>query len=167
MADISLKGQAIHTSGELPIIGTVAPDFTLTRSDLSSLSLADLAGQQVVLNIFPSIDTPVCAASAKEFNSTASSLKNCKVLCVSMDLPFAHNRFCQAQGLQDIIPLSDFRSREFGQSYGVTIIDGALAGLLARAVIVLDASHKVAYAELVSEISDPPNYSAVLAALQA
>ena len=165
MAKITLKGNEIETAGTLPATGQAAPDFTLVKTDLSETSLADYRGKTVVLNIFPSIDTGVCAASTRRFNSEASSLANGVVLCISADLPFAHGRFCEAEGLKDVIPLSAFRSPGFGEAYGLTITTGPLAGLLSRAVVVIDGDGKVVYTEQVPEITQEPNYQAALAAV--
>ncbi|PIE33537.1 lipid hydroperoxide peroxidase [candidate division KSB3 bacterium] len=165
MAEITLKGNPIHTSGDLPAIGSHAPDFTLTRADLGDVSLNDYAGKSIVLNIFPSIDTSVCAASVRKFNEEVQKLENTVVLCASLDLPFAHERFCGAEDLNDVIPVTELREREFGEAYGVRIIDGPLKGLLARAVVVIDADGKVVYTELVPEIAQEPDYAAALKAL--
>jgi len=163
MANITLKGNPIETVGSLPAIGTAAPAFTLVKTDLSDLKLADLAGKKIVLNIFPSIDTPVCAASARKFNADAGSAAT--VLCISADLPFAHKRFCEIEGLQNVVPLSCFRSPEFGKDYGVTVKTGPLTGLLSRAIVVIDTSGKVSYTEQVPEIAQEPDYAKALAAL--
>lgn len=165
MAKVNFHGNPVTTKGELPQIGDNAPGFDLTAGDLSNASLADYAGQKVVLNIFPSIDTPTCAASVRKFNQEAAALDDTKVLCISADLPFAAGRFCAAEGLENVITLSTFRSPEFGANYGVSITDGALRGLLARAVVVLSSSHTVLYTELVSEIADEPDYAQALKAL--
>lgn len=165
MASITLKGNAVSTVGDLPAVGAQAPAFSALKTDLSECSLSDLAGKKVVLNIFPSIDTGVCAASTHRFNKEAGSLDNTVVICVSVDLPFALGRFCGAEGLEDVVPVSTFRNPEFGSGYGVTIADGALAGLLSRAVVVIDESGKVTYTEQVPEITQEPNYEAALAAL--
>jgi len=165
MAQITLKGNPIHTAGDLPKAGNPAPTFTLTRKDLSEVSLADFKGQRVVLNIFPSIDTPTCATSVRTFNAQASKAANTVVLCVSQDLPFAAGRFCAAEGLDNVVPASAFRAPEFGKAYGVTLVDGPLRGLLARAVVVLDETGKVVYTELVPEIAQEPNYEAALKVL--
>lgn len=165
MASITLKGNPIHTVGELPATGSTAPAFSALKTDLSECSLNDLSGKKVVLNIFPSIDTGICAASTHRFNKEASALDNTVVLCVSVDLPFALGRFCGAEGLDTVIPVSTFRNPEFGNSYGVTIADGALAGLLSRAVVVIDESGNVVYTEQVPEIAQEPNYEAALKAL--
>ncbi len=165
MAQITLRGNAIHTSGDLPKIGSTAPPYTLVRTDLSEVSGQDLAGQRVVLNIFPSIDTPTCAASVRKFNARANEKPNTTVLCISADLPFAQKRFCGAEGLENVVPASNFRSADFGQAYGVTLLDGPLKGLLARAVVVIDAGGKVVHTELVPEIAQEPDYDAALAVL--
>jgi thioredoxin-dependent peroxiredoxin len=165
MTVITLKGNAINTSGQLPAVGTLLPSFTLVRTDLSEASLSDFAGKKLVLNIFPSLDTPVCASSVRRFNQEAASVGDAEVLCISADLPFAHSRFCVAEGLDRVVPLSVFRSPEFGQTYGLVIVDGPLKGLLSRAVIVADASGKVLYAEQVPEIVQEPDYAKALAAL--
>jgi thiol peroxidase len=165
MASITLGGNPIHTQGELPKAGTKAPDFNLIKTDLSSKSLSDYAGSKLVLNIFPSIDTGVCAVSVRTFNQKASSLENTKVLCISRDLPFAQKRFCGAEGIENVENLSDFKTGSFGDAYGLTIVDGPLAGLLSRVVIVLDENGIVTYAEQVPEIAQEPNYELALAAL--
>jgi len=165
MAQVTLKGNPFHTSGELPKVGTAAPAYTLVRTDLSEVSGQDLAGQRVVLNIFPSVDTPTCAASVRKFNARANEKPNTTVLCISADLPFAQKRFCGAEGLDNVVPVSAFRAPEFGQNYGVTLVDGPLKGLLARAVVVLDAAGKVIHTELVPEIAEEPDYNAALAVL--
>ncbi|MGW8194624.1 MAG: thiol peroxidase [Desulforhopalus sp.] len=165
MAKITLKGNEIETSGSLPEVGSTAPGFTLVKTDLSETSLEDYRGKSIVLNIFPSIDTGVCAASARKFNSEAGNFKDSVVLCVSADLPFAHGRFCEAEGLKNVIPASAFRSAEFGKSYGQTITTGPLAGLLARAVVVIDPNGKVKYTEQVPEIGQEPDYDSALSAL--
>ncbi len=165
MAQVHFKGNPVTTKGDLPEIGSNAPSFKLTAGDLSDVSLADYAGQKVVLNIFPSIDTPTCATSVRKFNQEAAALDGTKVLCISADLPFAAGRFCAAEGLENVITLSTFRSPEFGTNYGISIEDSALRGLLARAVVVLSSSHTVLYTELVNEIADEPNYAQALKAL--
>jgi len=166
MATITLKGNAIETVGTLPGKATPAPAFTLVKSDLSEANLAEYKGKRVVLNIFPSIDTPVCAASVRRFNQAAGSLDNTVVLCISADLPFAHSRFCEIDGLKNVESLSVFRTPEFGKDYGVTITSGPLAGLLARAIVVLDTDGKVLHTELVPEIAQETDYDAALAVLQ-
>lgn len=165
MATITLKGNEIHTVGDLPAVGSAAPDFTLVKSDLSDASLGDFAGKKVVLNIFPSLDTAVCAASVRRFNAEASKLDNTVVLCVSRDLPFAHSRFCSAEGLENVVSLSEMRGPGFGDAYGVRITDGPLAGLMSRAVVIVGADGKVAYTEQVPEIAQEPDYEAALRAL--
>lgn len=166
MAKISLQGNPIDTVGNLPAINTQAPAFTLTKTDLSDGKLQDYAGKTVVLNIFPSIDTSVCAASVRRFNKEAGELKDTVVLCVSADLPFAHQRFCEVEGLKDVIPLSCFRSPDFGKDYGVTIVSPPLSGLLSRAIVVIDPAGKVVYTQQVPEITQEPDYEAALAFLR-
>ena len=162
MAKITLKGNEIETSGELPAVGSAAPDFNLLKLDLSRAGLKDFSGKKV-LNIFPSIDTPVCAASTRKFNELAAG-KDVTVLCISEDLPFAFKRFCGAEGIEGVESLSAFRTN-FGKEYGVEMTTGPLAGLTSRAVLVLDEENKVTYAEQVPEIAQEPNYEAALAAL--
>lgn len=164
MATVTLKGNPFNTNGALPAKGSKAPEFTLVKTDLSELSLADLAGKRVVLNVFPSVDTPTCAQSVRTFNTQASALENTLVVCASQDLPFALARFCGAEGLDKVIPASAFRS-SFASDYGVKLIDGPLTGLTARAVIVIDTDGKVLHTELVSEVAHEPNYDAALQAL--
>lgn len=164
MATTALKGTPVNTSGDLPAVGTAAPAFTLSNTDLSDLTLASLQGSRVVLNIFPSVDTPTCAQSVRTFNEQASTLTNTKVVCVSQDLPFAMARFCGAEGLENVVSASAFRS-SFAEDYGVKLLDSKLAGLTARAVIVLDENAKVLHCELVSEIASEPNYEAALSVL--
>jgi thiol peroxidase len=165
MAEITLKGNPIHTYGDLPAVGSQAPDFVLTKTDLADVSLKDFAGQRIVLNIFPSIDTSVCAASVRKFNEEAAKLNNTVVLCASLDLPFAHERFCGAEGLEKVVPVTELRKRAFGEDYGVRIIDGPLAGIFSRAVVVIDENGKVLYTEQVPEIAQEPDYNAALKAL--
>jgi thiol peroxidase len=165
MATITLQGNPVHTVGKLPAAGSKAPPFTLTATDLSDASLEAYRGKTVVLNIFPSIDTDVCAASVRRFNAEASGMDNTVVLCISADLPFAHKRFCEAEGLDRVIPLSVFRSPQFGRDYGVTITDGPLAGLLSRAVIVINPDGAVCYSEQVPEITSEPDYAQALQAI--
>lgn len=165
MATITLKGNEIHTSGTLPTVGNNAPDFKLTTNSLGAVSLADYKGSRVVLNIFPSIDTGICAASVRNFNKLASSMDNTKVLCISRDLPFAQARFCGAEGIEDVITLSDFNTGAFGKDYGLEITDGPMAGLHSRAIIVLDENGKIKYNEQVPEIVQEPDYTAALASL--
>lgn len=164
MATTALKGNPVNTSGDLPEVGAKAPAFTLSNTDLSDLTLESLQGTRVVLNIFPSIDTPTCAQSVRTFNEQASKLSNTKVVCVSQDLPFAMARFCGAEGLDNVVSASAFRS-SFAADYGVKLLDSKLAGLTARAVIVLDEAGSVLHCELVSEIASEPNYDAALSAL--
>lgn len=164
MAQVTFKGSPIKTAGELPEKGSAAPDFTLVKQDLSETSLADYKGKRLVLNIFPSIDTGVCAISVRTFNEKAAALENTVVLCVSMDLPFAQARFCAAEGIKNVVTASAFRSA-FGEHYGVTLIDGPLAGLFARAVVVMNEAGKVIYTELVPEIAQEPDYDQALAVL--
>ncbi|MCK9450949.1 MAG: thiol peroxidase [Bacteroidales bacterium] len=164
MATITLKGNKIHTSGELPKVSSQAPDFKLVKTDLSELDKVSLKGKKVVLNIFPSLDTDVCAASVRRFNKEASELDNTVVVCVSKDLPFAHARFCTTEGLDNVISASDFRTGKFGEDYGLTISDGPLAGLHSRAVVVFDEKGEVIYTEQVPEIVEEPNYEAALKA---
>ncbi len=165
MAKITLKGNEINTSGDLPAVGSQAPDFCLTKTDLSDVSLSDLKGKRVILNIFPSIDTDICAASVRRFNADANAMNNTTVLCVSQDLPFAHARFCGAEGLESVDSVSELRNSDFGANYGARIVDGPLAGLLSRAVVVLDEDGKVVYNEQVPEIVQEPNYDAALNSL--
>ncbi|SFU74477.1 thiol peroxidase, atypical 2-Cys peroxiredoxin [Pustulibacterium marinum] len=164
MATITFKGSDVNTKGSLPTVGEKAPEFTLTSTDLSSKTLADFAGSKLVLNIFPSVDTGVCAASVRKFNEEASTLENTKVLCISKDLPFAFNRFCGAEGLEDVISLSDFKGGF--SAYETEFTDGPLAGLLSRAVVVLDEEGKVLYTEQVAETTEEPNYEEAIAALK-
>ncbi len=163
MATTALGGNPVRTVGDLPSIGS-SPSFTLTKSDLSDLTPADLAGKKVLLNIFPSIDTPTCAASVRAFNQRAAALDNTVVINVSADLPFAQGRFCAAEGIADVSNASTFRS-DFGQAWGLTLADGKLAGLLARAVVVLDETGSVTYSQLVPEIAQEPDYESAIAAL--
>lgn len=151
MATITLQGNPIETSGELPAVGSAAPAFTLTKTNLSDVTLADFAGKTVILNIYPSVDTGTCATSTRKFNALASNLPDVAVLCVSADLPFAHSRFCGAEGLENVVSLSTFRHPDFGTTYGVIITTGALAGLLSRAVVIIKDG-KVTYTEQVLEI---------------
>ncbi|RAR48620.1 thiol peroxidase [Flavobacterium lacus] len=165
MATITLGGNPIHTNGELPKVGSKAPDFQLVKTDLSVTSLSDFAGSKLVLNIFPSVDTGVCATSVRTFNQKASTLENTKVLCISRDLPFAQKRFCGAEGIENVENLSDFKEGDFGKNYGLTMTDGPLAGLHSRVVIVVDENGVVTHAQQVPEIADEPNYETALAAL--
>lgn len=165
MATITLGGNPIHTNGELPKIGSKLADFSLIKSDLSVVTLADFAGSKLVLNIFPSVDTGTCATSVRQFNAKASTLENTKVLCISRDLPFAQKRFCGAEGLDNVVTLSDFKDGSFGKTNGLEIINGPLAGLNSRVVIVVDENGIVKYTEQVSEVANEPNYENALAAL--
>jgi thiol peroxidase len=165
MASITLGGNPIHTSGELPKVGTKLADFNLVKNDLSIASLSDFAGTNLVLNIFPSIDTGTCATSVRKFNETASSLENTKVLCISRDLPFAQKRFCGAEGIENVINLSDFKDGSFGKTNGLEITDSVLAGLHSRVIIVADGNGSILYTEQVHEIANEPNYEAALAVL--
>jgi thiol peroxidase len=165
MATITLQGNACNTNGELPAVGSTAPDFTLVDAKLNDVHLADYAGKKKLLNIVPSLDTPTCALSTKKFNESAADHKDSVVLVVSADLPFASGRFCGMEGLDNVVPLSLMRGKAFAKDYGVLITDGPLAGITARAVVVLDADNKVLYTQLVPEIADEPDYDAALAAL--
>ncbi len=166
MGKVTLHGDSISISGKLPENGTKAPEFNLTKSDLSKTNLAAYEGSKVILNIFPSIDTGVCAASVRHFNQDATKLNNTKVLCVSRDLPFAQKRFCGAEGIHNVEMLSDFSTGAFGRDYGLEMTDGPLAHLHARAVIALDENQRVIYSELVPEIGQEPNYEAALNAIR-
>ena len=165
MAKISSRGEIVETSGELPAVGAAAPDFVLRRADLSPTTLSDYAGSRLVLNIFPSIDTPTCAKSVRQFNERAAAMPNTKVLCVSADLPFALSRFCGAEGIENVETASVYRAPEFGRDYGVYMAEGRLGGLLARAIVVCDEQGRVTYRELVPEIAQEPDYDAVVASL--
>lgn len=164
MSQVTLKGNPVEVGGRFLQAGQAAPEFRLVAGDLSEKSLTDFAGKRKVLNIFPSVDTGVCAASVRKFNEKAASLANTAVLCVSQDLPFAQSRFCGAEGIENVVMLSAFRS-PFAQDYGVALAGGPLAGLTARAVVVLDENNQVVYSQLVPEITEEPDYEAVLAAL--
>jgi thiol peroxidase len=164
MANITFQGNPLHTSGELPAVGSKAPDFKLVNSKLEDITLASYPGKKKVLNIVPSLDTPTCAASTRKFNEKAASLDNTVVLIVSADLPFAQCRFCEAEGLTDVTALSTFRS-SFANDYGVTLTDTILAGLTARAIVIIDEHDMVTYTQLVAELANEPDYEAALAAL--
>ncbi len=166
MASITLQGNEIHTIGDLPNVGRPGPDFLLTKTDLSDVKPSDFSGKRIVLNIFPSIDTPVCAMSVRKFNELASSLNNTLVLCVSKDLPFAHARFCGAEGLENVISASEMRNHDFGDRYGVRMIDGPMAGLLARSIVILDESGTVVYGRLAPEIKEEPDYDSAVSVLK-
>ncbi|MBU4319184.1 MAG: thiol peroxidase [Proteobacteria bacterium] len=162
MAQITLKGNPVNTSGTLPKAGDNAPDFLLTDTKLADKSLKDFAGKTLILNIFPSIDTPVCSMSVRKFNEEITKFDNTAVLCISRDLPFAHARFCGAEGLNNVVSLSELRNLDFGEKYGLRIKDGPLAGLLARAVVMVDSKGKVIYTQLVPEIGEEPDYEKAL-----
>jgi len=165
MTTTNLKGNPIKLFGTLPSVNTIAPEFKLVKTDLSELALADLKGKKVILNIFPSVDTGVCATSVRKFNQAVNEMPGVICLCVSRDLPFAHARFCGAEGLEKVVSVSDFRYQNFGKNYGVEMVDGPLAGLLARSVVVLDENLKVVYTQLVNDIVEEPDYDKALAAL--
>lgn len=166
MATVYFNGTPIEVYGELPAVGTQAPDFRLTSNALADVTLEDFKGKRVVLNIFPSLDTDVCAASVRRFNVEAAKLENVAVVCVSMDLPFAMSRFCTINDIENVVPASAFRSPEFGKDYGVIMVDGPLKGLLARAVVVIDENGKVVYRQLVEEITKEPDYEAAISVLK-
>ncbi len=166
MPTVTLAGNPINLAGQFPKTGASAPGFTLVGTDLANVSLRDFAGKRKVLNIVPSLDTPVCQTSTRKFNESAGSIPNTVVLVIAADLPFAMKRFCETEGLKNVISLSTMRGREFMANYGVEIIDGPLAGVTARAVVVLDENDKIIHAELVPEIKDEPNYDAALKALK-
>lgn len=165
MASILLGGNPANTVGELPALNTQAPDFTLTKSDMSTVSLSDYVGSKIVLNIFPSIDTGTCAQSVRQFNQEAAELEGTKVLCISKDLPFAQNRFCGAEGIENVEMLSDYKTGAFGNAYGVTFSDSAFETLLSRSVVVIDQNGSVVHTEQVAETGEEPNYKAALEAL--
>lgn len=166
MAKTHFKGIEVNTNGNMPQVGETAPNFTLVKNDLSNLSLSDLKGKRVILNIFPSVDTGVCATSVRRFNQEAAKIENSVVLCISKDLPFAQGRFCGAEGIENVVMLSDFRNDDFVNAYGVLLTDGPLSGLLARSVVVVDENGKIAYTQLVGDIVEEPNYDAALAVLR-
>lgn len=165
MATVTLGGDTVHTSGQLPSVGAKAPDFSLTAIDLSTKTLSDYKGHNLVLNVFPSVDTGTCAQSIREFNKKASSLENTKVLCISKDLPFAMARFCGAEGLEDVVSLSDYKDGSFGKTYGLDFTDGAFDTLLSRCVIVINSDGIITHTQQVAEIADEPDYKSALAAL--
>lgn len=165
MAKITLKGNPVNTSGDLPVKGSLAPDFSLVKSDLGTLALSELKGKRLLLNIFPSLDTSVCATSVRKFNKFAAERPNVTVLAISKDLPFAHGRFCSTEGIDNVVTLSGFRDMEFGEQYGVDITDGPMAGLYTRSIVIIDESGKVVYTQLVPEIAQEPDYDSALAAL--
>jgi thioredoxin-dependent peroxiredoxin len=165
MAHTLLGPNSVNTNSDLPAVGSAAPDFTLVTADLKNVVLGDYAGKNIILNIFPSIDTNVCATSVREFNKRAASLDNTVVLCVSKDLPFAIKRFCGAEGIDKVITVSDFRNKGFSKNYGVELVDGAFEGLDARAIVVIDKVGKIKYTELVPQIGQEPNYEAAINAI--
>jgi len=165
MAKITLKGTPLNTTGELPKVGSKAPDFRLVSGDMADKSLADFAGKKKLLNIFPSVETPVCAQSARQFNEKAAAHPNTVMLMISADLPFASKRFCEAEGIEGVVHLSMMRDKSFGKDYGVMIAEGGMEGLCARAVLVLDENDQVIHQQLVSEIAEEPDYDAALKAL--
>ncbi|NDW19496.1 thiol peroxidase [Dysgonomonas sp. 216] len=162
MSKITFKGNTVNTSGELPKAGSPAPVFSLVKNDLSEVKLSDLKGKNIVLNIFPSLDTSVCAASVRRFNKEAANMPNTIVLAVSADLPFASARFCTAEGIENVVPASVFRNPEFAKDYGVLMTDGPLKGLLARSIVVINPEGNISYTELVSEVTQEPNYQATI-----
>jgi thiol peroxidase len=166
MSQVTLRGNPVKVDGTFPTVGDKAPEFKLVGKDLADVALANYSGKRKVLNIFPSVDTPTCATSVRHFNESASQLDNTVVLCISADLPFAQARFCGAEGLDNVVTLSTLRGHEFIHNYGVALAEGPLAGLTARAVVVLDEQDKVIHTELVGEIANEPNYEAVLAVLK-
>ena len=166
MSQVTFKGNPLKTAGSLPKVGSPAPDFKVVRADLTPLTLSEFKGKKVVLNIFPSLDTPVCAASVRRFNVEATKLSNVVVLCISRDLPFAQKRFCAAEGLDNVITGSEFRDSAFSNAYGVRIADGPLEGLFSRAIVVVDEKGVVTYTEQVSEIAQEPDYEKALAAVK-
>ena len=165
MAEITLQGNKINTNGDMPMVGSAAPDFVLVDSDLNDISLSNYDGKNIILNIIPSLDTPVCQKSTKIFNEKASSLSDVVVLAVSADLPFAMKRFCSAESIESVKPMSMMRSRNFAKDYGVLLVDGPLSGITARAVVVIDKDKKIIHSELVQEIANEPNYEAALNSL--
>ena len=165
MAQTKIGETTVKTSGDLPSVGSSAPDFVLAGVDLKDVSLKDFAGKNVILNIFPSIDTRVCAMSVREFNKRAAGMNNAVVLCIAKDLPFAMKRFCGAEGIENVVMLSDFRNKGFSKTYGIEMMDGGMYGLHARAIVVIDSNGKVKYTELVPAIGQEPNYDAALKAL--
>jgi len=166
MSAITMQKNPMHTVGELPAVGENAPDFTLTKVDLTDVSLKDFHGKRIVLNIFPSLDTGVCAQGMRRFNEIANKLENTVILCVSHDLPFAQKRFCGAENLDQVVPVSAFRQPDFGQHYGLTLVDGAIKGLLARAVVVIDTQAKISYTQLAPEIAEEVDYERLVKFLQ-
>ncbi len=165
MAQITFKENPVHTIGELPAVGSSTPNFALVAKDLSTVTLKDYSGKKLILNIFPSVDTGICAASVRQFNARAGTVKNTTVLCISKDLPFAQSRFCGAEGIENVVMLSDMNRSNFAKDYGLEMTDGPLANLLARAVIIIDEEAVIKYTQLVAEITQEPNYEAALKAL--
>ncbi len=165
MATITLKGNEIHTMGSLPKTGSLAPGFTLTQQNLSDASLSDFKGKRVILNIFPSLDTGTCAASVRAFNKAVTDLDNTVVLCISKDLPFAHRRFCEVEGINNVVTLSDFKNDNFAHAYQNKVIDGPMTGLLSRSVVIVNEEGIVIYTEQVPEIGQEPDYNPALALL--
>ena len=165
MAHITLGGNPVTTAGELPKVGSVAPDFKVTKTDLTDTSLNEFRGKNIVLNIFPSIGTGVCSASVRKFNELAAGMNNTVVVCISRDLPFAHNQFCEAEGIENVIPTSEYKDNGFSDNYHVKMLDGKFEGLLSRSIVVIDAEGKVIYTEQVPEIGQEPDYDKALAAL--
>ncbi len=166
MKTIYFKGTPVHTYGDIPAVGSTAPNFTLTGNSLQDVKLSDYKGKRVVLNVFPSLDTPVCAMSVRKFNQEASKLDNTQIVCISMDLPFAQGRFCTVEGIDKLVVASAFRAGDFVKNYGLEMVDGPLAGLLARAVIVVDENGKVIFSDLVEEVTDEPDYKAAISVLK-
>ncbi len=166
MAQITLKGSEVHTSGALPEVGSVAKNFRLVQNDLSIKTMGDFKGKRIVMNIFPSVDTGTCATSVRSFNKMASDLENTVVLCISRDLPFAQSRFCGAEGIENVVMLSDFNTGKFGTDYGLQIINGPLMGLESRCIVVINEEGNVLYTEQVSETIEEPNYEAALNSLK-
>ena len=166
METVHFKGTPCHTYGDIPAVGTKAPCFNLVTKDLADVTCRDFVGKRIVLNVFPSLDTPVCAMSVRRFNKMAADVPDVAVICVSMDLPFALSRFCAAEGIDNVVAASAFRSPQFAHEYGLELVDGPLAGLLTRAVIILDADRKVIYSDLVDEITHEPDYDGALRVLK-
>lgn len=166
MAEIKLGPQVVHTSGDMPKTGQKAPGFKLTGTDLSEVKLTDFTGKKLVMNVFPSIDTQICAASVRMFSKAATALENTQVIHISRDLPFAHKRFCAVEGLQNVMSLAEYKDHDFGKTYGLDMVDGKLAGLLSRAVLVLDETGKIIYTQQVPDIGEEPDYDAALAAIK-
>lgn len=166
MAKTAFKGSPVNTSGNLPSKGSKAPEFSLVKSDLGTLTLSELKGKKLILNIFPSLDTSVCATSVRKFNQLAAGKENVKVLAISKDLPFAHGRFCTTEGITNVVTLSGFRDEKFGRKYGVLMKDGPLAGLYARSIVVIDEAGKVIHTQLVPDITQEPDYDSAMKAIE-